>query len=72
MLDNKESFSSIAAALGKDPTTIIKQLKAFAKSQGVDKSYDPYKAAYGSMPSHASANPEILVITDISPRRIFL
>lgn len=38
---------------------IIKQLKAFAKSQGFDKSYDPYKAAYGSMPSHASANPEI-------------
>ena len=24
-----------------------------------DKSYDPYKVAYGSMPSHASANPEI-------------
>ena len=38
---------------------IIKQLKAYAKTQGFDKSYDPYKAAYGSMPSHASANPEI-------------
>lgn len=38
---------------------IIKQLKAYAKSKGLDKSYDPYKAAYGSMPSHASANPEI-------------
>lgn len=38
---------------------IIKQLKAYAKSMGFDKSYDPYKAAYGSMPSHASANPEI-------------
>ena len=38
---------------------IIKQLKAYAKAQGFDKSYDPYKAAYGSMPSHASANPEI-------------
>ena len=38
---------------------IIKQLKAYAKAQGLDKSYDPYKAAYGSMPSHASANPEI-------------
>jgi len=38
---------------------IIKQPKAYAKSQGFDKSYDPYKAAYGSMPSHACANPEI-------------
>lgn len=38
---------------------IIRQLKAYAKAQGFDKSYDPYKAAYASMPSHASANPEI-------------
>ena len=38
---------------------IIKQLKAHAKAHDFDKSYDPYKAAYGSMPSHASANPEI-------------
>ena len=38
---------------------IIKQLKAYAKSMGFDKNYDPYKAAYGTMPSHASANPEI-------------
>ena len=28
-------------------------------SNGFDKSYDPYKAAYGSMPTHASADPEI-------------
>lgn len=38
---------------------IIKQLKAYAKSQGFDDNYDPYKAAYGKMPSHSSANPEI-------------
>lgn len=38
---------------------IIKQLKAYAKAHNFDKSYDPYKAAYGSMPSHASANPAI-------------
>lgn len=38
---------------------IIKQLKAYAKAKGFDESYDPYKAAYGSMPSHAAANPEI-------------
>ena len=37
----------------------IRQLKAWAKAMGFDKSYDPYKAAYGSMPTHASADPEI-------------
>jgi hypothetical protein len=38
---------------------IISQLKAYAKALGYNKSYDPYKAAYHSMPSHASANPAI-------------
>lgn len=38
---------------------IIKQLKAYAKSMHFDESYAPYKAAYGSMPSHSSANPLI-------------
>ena len=38
---------------------IIKQLKAYAKANGFDESYDPYKAAYGSMPSHAATNSEI-------------
>ncbi len=38
---------------------ITRQLKAYAKIKGFDKSYDPYKAAYGSMPSHASFNAEI-------------
>jgi len=38
---------------------IIKQLKAFKKSHNLDDSYDPYKAAYASMPSHAAANPAI-------------
>lgn len=38
---------------------IIRQLKAYAKSLGKDSSFDPYKAAYASMPSHASSNPEI-------------
>jgi hypothetical protein len=38
---------------------IIRQLKSYAKSMNFDKSYDPYKAAYGSMPSCAHANPEI-------------
>ena len=38
---------------------IIKQLKAFAKANNFDKNYDPYKAAYGSMPTHATANQAI-------------
>ena len=38
---------------------IIKQLKAFKKSHNLDDSYDPYKAAYGSMPSHAASNQAI-------------
>ena len=38
---------------------IIKQLKSYAKANNFYKNYDPYKAAYGSMPTHASANPEI-------------
>ena len=42
-----------------DVTEPICQAVDSAKAQGFDKSYDPYKAAYGSMPAHASANPEI-------------
>jgi len=38
---------------------IIKRLKAYKQYAGLDDSYDPYKAAYGSMPSHAHANPAV-------------
>ena len=38
---------------------IIKQLKAYAKAMHLDNGYDPYKAAYRSMPSHSAANPEV-------------
>ncbi len=38
---------------------VVKQLKAYKKGAGLDDSYKPYKAAYGSMPSHASCNKEI-------------
>ena len=38
---------------------IIKQLKAYAKANHFNSNYDPYKAAYGSMPTHASANNQI-------------
>lgn len=36
---------------------IIKQLKAYAKAQGFDDNYDPYKAAYGKMPPPRSCKP---------------
>ena len=38
---------------------IIWQLKTFKKANGLDDSFDPYKATYGSMPSHAASNPAI-------------
>ena len=38
---------------------IIRQLKVYAKAMKFDKTYDPYKAAYGLMPSSAATNPEI-------------
>lgn len=38
---------------------IIRQMKSWAKAMNFDKSFDPYKAAYGSMPTHAHTNPEI-------------
>ena len=38
---------------------IIKQLKVYAKTHNFNESYDLYKAAYGSMPPHASVNLEI-------------
>lgn len=38
---------------------IMKQLKSYAKAHHYDSSYDPYKAAYSSMPTSASANPEV-------------
>lgn len=38
---------------------IISQLKSYKKTMNLDDSYDPYKAAYGSMPSHASSNQDI-------------
>ena len=38
---------------------IIKQLKAYAKAHNYNSNYDPYKAAYASMPSHSAANDQI-------------
>ena len=36
----------------------IRQLRVWANTMGL-KDFDPYKAAYGSMPTHASSNQEI-------------
>lgn len=38
---------------------IIKQLKSYANAMHFDDNYDPYKAAYSSMLSHAAANSDI-------------
>ena len=38
---------------------LIKKLKAWKATKGLDDSYDPYKAAYASMPTHAEADPAI-------------
>ncbi len=38
---------------------IIRQLKTYARSMNFHKQYNPYKAAYKSMPKHAHTNPEI-------------
>ena len=43
----------------KYANTKIRQLKAYAKAMNYSPSFDPYKVAYSSMPSHASANPKI-------------
>ena len=39
--------------------SIIKQLKHFKKANNLSDSYDPYKAAYSSMPTHAASNEAI-------------
>jgi hypothetical protein len=39
--------------------TILQRMEYMAKIKNLDKSFDPHKAAYGAMPSHAAVNPEI-------------
>jgi len=38
---------------------IVRQLKVWAKVKGLGEAFDPYKVAYGCMPPHAAANPEV-------------
>ncbi len=59
IFDTSRIEAFVAENNPKYANKIIKQLKAFKKSQGLDDSYDPYKVAYGSMPSNAASNPEI-------------
>lgn len=40
----------------KYPLKVYGNIEAFFISPYLDNSYDPYKAAYGSMPSHAVSN----------------
>ena len=42
MLDNKESFSSIATALGKDPTTISKEIRNHLQYRRIGGCHLPY------------------------------
>lgn len=39
--------------------SLIHNLSAFAKAKGLDDSFDPHKAAYSRMHSHAESEPEI-------------
>ena len=38
---------------------VIRQMKNFKKVKDLPDSFDPYKAAYGAMPSHAITNPAV-------------
>ncbi len=43
----------------KYPTLVSKHLMDLERANTLDKSYDPYKAAYGSMPTYAASNQAI-------------
>lgn len=43
----------------KYANNLIRRLKSYKKSMKLNDSFDPYKAAYASMPSHARSNDEI-------------
>ncbi len=59
IFDSSGIEAFVAENSSKYANRIIRQLKAYAKAMNFADNYDPYKATYGSMPSHASANPEI-------------
>ena len=43
----------------KYANSLIRKLKAWKKAHNIDDAYDPYKAAFASMPSSAATNPEV-------------
>ena len=58
MLDNKESFASIAAALGKDPTTISKEIRnhlQYRRVGGIHLSYNSCSKRFTCQKSHICA-----------------
>ena len=58
MLDNKESFAAIAAALGKDPTTISKEIRnhlQYRRVGGIHLSYNSCSKRYTCQKSHICA-----------------
>lgn len=59
VFDSSDIEAFVTESNPKYADRIIKQLKAYSKSMGFGKNYDPYKAAYATMPSHADSNPEI-------------
>ena len=55
MLDNKESFAAIATALGKDPTTISKEIRnhlQYRRVGGIHLSYNSCSKRYTCQKSH--------------------
>ena len=58
-LDSALASMTIFDTSGIEAWVTEKQPKAFPKAHNFNKNYDPYKAAYGSMPSHAATNQAI-------------
>lgn len=50
IFDSSEIKAFVIENNPKYANRIIRRLKAYTKAQGFNKSYDPYKAAYASMP----------------------
>lgn len=65
IFDSSGMEAFVAENNPKYTNKFIKQLKAYAKSQNFDNNYNPYKVAYGRMPSHASANPGLSSYTSM-------
>ena len=54
-----EMYMSNGSTMSESIEQIKALLEAYKKAMHLNDSYDPYRAAYGSMPSCSSANPAI-------------